>query len=84
MNMKKIDSFMANAYPLLFIVILVLLDRTALSPAKPLDSLLWIIPAVCGAYFLYRLLYCSFVEKKFSYRFLFIVLVSIFVVFVYA
>lgn len=84
MNMKKIDSFMANAYPLLFIVILVLLDRTALSPAKPLDVLLWIIPAVCGAYFLYRLLYCSFVEKNFSYRFLFIVLVSIFAVFVYA
>lgn len=84
MNMKKIDSFMVNAYPLTFIIVLVLLDRTPMSPAKPLDALLWIIPAVGGAYFLYRLLYCSFVEKKFSYRFLCIVLVSIFAVCFYA
>lgn len=82
--MKKIDNFIANAYPLAFIVISVLLDRTPQSPAKPLDALLWIVPAVGGAYFLYRLLYCSFIEKTFSYRFLCIVLVSIFVVCVYA
>lgn len=84
MNMKKFDNFMANAYPLLFIGISILLDRTALSPVKPIDALLWIVPAVCGSYFLYRLLYCSFVEKKFSYRFLFIVLVSIFIIVLYA
>lgn len=80
--MNKRDRILTDVYIILFLGLTIIAKKNII-PVQIADMSLWLVPALFGAYFLYRFLHYYFVEKRVVYRSLLIFLVSIVLIIVY-